>query len=288
MRNAISTGRWAALLAALLLTATGTAHGDNIYRWVDSAGHVHFGDQPSSSARRLVRIGSDHPVIHATVRKVLDGDTIVLGNGVHVRLIGINAPELPHRGHPGQRGGHAATRALRGLIEGKRIRVVPGRDRHDHYGRLLAYLYLPDGTDINKWLLSRGFAHAEVRPPNLAHAKAYFRTEAKARAAHRGVWALAHYRIHPASAAPHYFNTFVRLRGRVIAVSRKSRYTYLTLTGNLVGYLLNARLTGFRHAGRDPMRLRGRTVVLRGWVHRREGVPRILLRDPLQIESVGG
>ena len=50
-----------------------------------------------------------------TVERVVDGDTLVLGNGERVRLIGINAPE---KGEPcfGE-----AKKALQEMVENKQV-----------------------------------------------------------------------------------------------------------------------------------------------------------------------
>jgi len=106
---------------------------------------------------------SCRPSAPGTVERVLDGDTVVLAGGEHVRLLGIDAPEL-HPGRPGHNGpfpepgAEAAAAALRGLVEGKLVRVE--RHGRDRYGRTLARLGLPDGTDVSEELLRRGLVVA--------------------------------------------------------------------------------------------------------------------------------
>ncbi len=78
------------------------------------------------------------------VTYVIDGDTVVVRLGsaepVHVRLIGINTPEIAHFGKPGECFGIRATRLTRRLALGRQVVLRPGRERHDRYGRLLAYV----------------------------------------------------------------------------------------------------------------------------------------------------
>jgi endonuclease YncB( thermonuclease family) len=102
---------------------------------------------------------SPHPSVPGTVEHVVDGDTVILAGGEHVRLLGIDAPEL-HPGRPGhprpfpEPGAVEAAKALRLMVEGQPVRVERrGRDR---YGRTLARLSLPDGTDVSEELLRRG------------------------------------------------------------------------------------------------------------------------------------
>lgn len=91
---------------------------------------------------------------NAYVERVVDGDTVVLGDGSRVRLIGIDAPEAD------EPCGERATEALRDLVEHRVVTLGnPGSVRDsDRYGRLLRYL----DTDIDPAasLLSDGLATA--------------------------------------------------------------------------------------------------------------------------------
>jgi len=87
---------------------------------------------------------------------VIDGDTVVLASGEHVRFLGVGAPE---RGQPGAR---EAGAALRNLLAGKPVGVV--REGWDRWGRTLARLYLADGTDLSAELIARGLARPWPKP----------------------------------------------------------------------------------------------------------------------------
>ena len=89
-----------------------------------------------------------------TVINVVDGDTLEVPNGSRVRLIGIDTPE---RGACGYQG---AADALRLLVEGRAVTLVPGaRDDVDRYGRLLRYVEV-DGVDANLEMILSGRAIA--------------------------------------------------------------------------------------------------------------------------------
>jgi micrococcal nuclease len=90
------------------------------------------------------------------VRHVLDGDTVILQNNQHVRLIGINAPELGKDGAPDQPLATRTRDRLAQLMRGQRVTLAFERERQDHYGRLLAHVYLPDGRDVEEILLREG------------------------------------------------------------------------------------------------------------------------------------
>jgi endonuclease YncB( thermonuclease family) len=68
------------------------------------------------------------------VTRVVDGDTIELGNGETVRLAGIDTPEV------GECGYETATNDLADLVLGKRVRLAMSGEDRDSYGRLLRYV----------------------------------------------------------------------------------------------------------------------------------------------------
>ena len=80
---------------------------------------------------------------------VIDGDTIVI-DGTHVRLAGIDAPELD------QPYGQKAKFALIALCKGKRVTAILSDDMT--YERVVAKCLLPDGTDLSAALVEQGLA----------------------------------------------------------------------------------------------------------------------------------
>jgi len=127
------------------------------------------------------------------VTSVIDGDTVVVrlasGEPVHVRLIGINTPEIAHFGRPGECFGIRAARLARRLVLGRRVVLHPGRERHDRYGRLLAYVRVLGGPDdLEHALLARGAARTLAIAPNVDRAAIYAALESAARRAGRGLW----------------------------------------------------------------------------------------------------
>ncbi|OYZ15655.1 MAG: hypothetical protein B7Y35_06185 [Sphingomonadales bacterium 28-64-96] len=103
------------------------------------------------------------PAIICEAPRAIDGDTIRCANiPVAVRMIGIDAPELP--GHcrkgrsctPGD--GYAAQRALAAMLAAGPVHVHPS-PHNDRYGRLLARLVVA-GADLNCALITAGQAVA--------------------------------------------------------------------------------------------------------------------------------
>ena len=68
------------------------------------------------------------------VTRVIDGDTLELGNGETVRLVGIDTPEV------GECGFDRATQNLVDLALYKRVRLGISDEDRDQYGRLLRYV----------------------------------------------------------------------------------------------------------------------------------------------------
>jgi micrococcal nuclease len=74
------------------------------------------------------------------------------------------------------------------VLEGARVRYVVGREAHDRYGRLLAYLWLGDGRSVNAMLVARGYARTLTIPPNDRYAGDFARLSGDARRRRAGLW----------------------------------------------------------------------------------------------------
>ena len=87
------------------------------------------------------------------VVRVVDGDTVDLGNGETVRLAGIDAPEI------GECGYKRARNTLARLVLDKRVTLGASDEDRDQYGRLLRYVDVT-GTDSGLHLIKDGLAVA--------------------------------------------------------------------------------------------------------------------------------
>jgi endonuclease YncB( thermonuclease family) len=115
---------------------------------------------------------------------VIDGDTINI-SGTHIRLDGIDAPELdqPCTDNRGKTWscGKAATDELKARIRGQELTC--DSKAVDKYKRVVAVCTLRDGSDVNAWMVQQGWAVA------YGYANIYESEEAQARDAKRGIWA---------------------------------------------------------------------------------------------------
>ncbi len=91
------------------------------------------------------------------VVRVIDGETIqvccIFGDRVTVRYFGVDTPEIHHPMKGVERAGKEASEANRKLVDGKTVRLEFDVQQVDRYNRLLAYVYLEDGTFVNAWLV---------------------------------------------------------------------------------------------------------------------------------------
>lgn len=117
----------------------------------------------------LDSLDGPYPVV-----RVVDGDTLILEidqEQVRVRLIGVDAPESvhpdPERNTPQ---GKAAAQYAKGLLEGQQVWLEYDQEPLDHYGRTLAYLYLPSGEMVQELLLESGYAQPLEVAPNTKYA----------------------------------------------------------------------------------------------------------------------
>jgi len=157
-----------------------------------------------------------------TVHKVYDGDTFKTRAGEKVRLLGINTPEIAHGGKPGQPLGKKAKKELLSLIQGKLVRLEFDKDKQDKYGRLLAHVYLRDGTWINAQMIERGWAHQYIFAPNFHHADMLLKKEQAARQKKSGIWNTPRFELLKSNQANEaLIGQFRLISGNVVSIGKK-------------------------------------------------------------------
>ncbi|MCM8770577.1 MAG: thermonuclease family protein [Candidatus Omnitrophica bacterium] len=135
------------------------------------------------------------------VRRVVDGDTLVLETGERVRLIGIDTPEM-HESNKLYRDAQRTKQDIKtiqelgrqsylftkNLVEGKRVRLEFDVEKYDKYKRLLAYVFLADGTFVNAEIVRQGYANLLTIPPNVKYSAFFLKLYQEARQNRRGLW----------------------------------------------------------------------------------------------------
>jgi micrococcal nuclease len=244
---------------------------------------------PASIASHTLPQGCQPPQIdeQVEVSYVYDGDTVKLIDGRRVRFIGINTPEIGHHDTLTEPYAEAARKRLQEALEtsGNRLSLQYGRQRQDHYGRLLAHAYLGNGENVAILLLRQGHATTLVVPPNTAAADCYQNIEREARSAGRGLWQLAAYQPQAAASLPADTRGFRIVQGQVTGIRRSGHQVRIALGG-----LLAARISDTDLANFEPDFLENlvdHTIELRGWIKpERDGLG-IRVRHPAALVLVG-
>jgi micrococcal nuclease len=148
-----------------------------------------------------IPFGRNSDYANILITRAVDGDTLILENNERVRLIGIDNPEMHESNklnRDAQRSGQdvAAIKQLgrqayeftKNLVEGKRVRLEFDVERYDKYKRILAYVYLEDGTFVNARIVAEGYASLMTYPPNVKYADLFVKLYREARQNRRGLW----------------------------------------------------------------------------------------------------
>lgn len=155
----------------------------------------------SQEGKFVIPFGHSYDYRNILVKRVIDGDTLQLENGERLRLIGIDSPEMHESDklyRDSQRSGkdirtikelgRRAYEFTKKLVEGKYVSLEFDVEKYDKYGRLLAYVYLKDGTFINAKIVEQGYANLMTIPPNVKYADLFLKLYREARTRKRGLW----------------------------------------------------------------------------------------------------
>ena len=140
-----------------------------------------------------------------TIIRVIDGDSLLVNEGgtvVNVRLIGIDAPESADSPKAEKdaayrheslseifKSGKEAAKYLKDLVHpGESITLSTDIQAKDAYGRLLAYVYLPDHKLLNEKIIRAGFAIPMTIAPNVRFRKQIQTAYEFALKEKRGLW----------------------------------------------------------------------------------------------------
>lgn len=235
------------------------------------------------------------------VTKIIDGDTIVVEGGYHIRLLGIDADES---GYPCY--GPAKTR-LEELVLSKEVRLEKDETDIDQYGRCLRYIFLDD-QNIDLQLVKQGLAVARFYEPDVKYKDEIIEAEKQAIENEIG----CKWRKTPLS--PMSSKEFEKLTaektglevvfacnagnylGKEIIVEGKIVDTYHDLKSNtvflnfekpypnhcFVGVLFSSDQYKFVQNPEDYYS--NETVRIKGKIEEYKGKPEIILKNPAQIE----
>ncbi len=256
------------------------------------------------------------PAGRATVVRAVDGETLRLDDGREVRLAGVVAPRGYDAGVADAEwpAAEAARKALAAVSEGQTVVLgTTSQVRSDRLGRLIAQVFVLKARDTASAAATAPAVASEVTDRDAAaqeiwvqgqmliqgHARAAQQRDVRgcldellaherpARAAARGLWGIAAYRVREAARLRDQAGLsgrFAIVRGRVAWVADGRTVTALGFTPDATRTRWQARrgLVALIEAhdrdllgsfGGDAKSLQGRQVELRGWVEERLGRP---------------
>jgi len=175
-----------------------------VFIWLDHTTVEHkLQSRPKSEGQLRARDFEKYHGKIFTVVNIVDGDTIDIDipdgkpctrtvqgkyNHTRIRLWGIDTPETKNPKTGVMYFGPEAAEFTKKLALGKQVTVYLEEHRtRGYYGRLLAYVQLPDKSFLNEVLLNEGFAYADTRFRHSLYHK-YKQLEAAARSQKKGLW----------------------------------------------------------------------------------------------------
>ncbi len=150
-------------------------------------------DLTTSKAERAAWPDAPKDAVSAEVQRVSDGDTFVAtvkGRRERIRVIGVDTPESVSPNQPDEPYGEEASDFAKHYLDGETVRLAGDAEPRDRYGRMLAYVWLEDGTFWNALLVAEGYAQQLTVPPNVTYERLFRRLVSEARRQDRGLWAL--------------------------------------------------------------------------------------------------
>ena len=143
--------------------------------------------------RNIPPVIPNNNIIYRRVKRVVDGDTIVLDGNEYVRLVGVNTPEMNYPSGPPELCATEATAFTDSLTDGKDCYLVYNTsvgDSLDRYGRTLAFVHiLPDSVCLNVEIVRAGWSMVYDKYPIRPDYKELLHSaESEAEENGRGLW----------------------------------------------------------------------------------------------------
>ena len=189
----------------------------------------------------------------------------MLEDGRKIRLLGINTPEVKHKGQDTEAGGETAKRWLNEKLKNRKVTLVTDAESTDKYKRTLAHLFTENKEHINLKLVEMGLAAVNIYPPNLVYADELTAAGIRAEKAKLGIWQQAEYAVIPIEQiqADHH-SGWLRLKGRVSVIRSSRKFVYLEFSNRLQARVEKKWLPLFP----DINTYQGKIVEVRGWLNK--------------------
>ena len=150
-------------------------------------------ETPAFSLEGLKEGLAPNKYIKAYISDVTDGDTLEVNfrnKEYKVRLLCIDTPESVKAGVDVQPYAREASELTKKLALHKNARLVFEKGLRDRYGRLLAYIILDNGDNLNALLVRNGYARVEFVSPNKKYKEYFLKLQSQAIKDRVGMWGL--------------------------------------------------------------------------------------------------
>ena len=229
-----------------------------------------------------------------TVIRVSGPNSLILDDGSEVVLSGILMPtalDVPVQTETWQPE-HDAARALGKLVAGQSLQFIAIDRWRDRYGRRRVHAFLSRNNKriwIQSQLVARGLARVIVEDLSDLCASALLNKEREARVKRLGLWQHAAYALRRADRPwqlLRYRGSYQIVEGTIIEVAKLRSRTFMNFGQNrrkdFTAGVFGRRSHNARVEGLPLTALKGRRVVIRGWISWRGG-PFIQLKSMTQI-----
>lgn len=264
---------WIYLL--VLISSASALSATEIYRSVDEKDRVTYSDRPSAGAEPVKIIRQPSRQLYQVAR-VYDGDTIILEDKKHVRLLGVNTPEIESQQRAEEPGGVAAKKWLQAQLQENKVYLEYDQVKRDKYKRFLAHVFLPDGKHLNLALLENGLAVISIIPPNGRYTDKLIQAQQHAEKLKLGIWAMPEYQPRTIDRIANHTKGWQRFTGTPVAIKKSKKYTRLLFNDKVDIRVANNNLNLFPELASYV----GKSLEIRGWVARNKDYYTMLIQHP--------
>jgi micrococcal nuclease len=217
------------------------------------------------------------------IKSVIDGDTVISNNDEHIRLIGIDTPEINYKTGISETGAITAKNYLKDLIQdASSIGMIFDEEKHDKYGRTLAHLFLADGTNIQTMMLLRGKAVPFTFPPNLKYTSCYYQAAETAHSDKQGLWAITKYQPIDSDYLSKDDLGYKTIHGKIKRII-DSKHSQILLFNQTFSAIINkSRLKYFKSM--DINTVLGNQIQIQGELYLQDGKFWMHLKHPLDLK----
>lgn len=196
MKQFKSVAAFLTLIVMLVATSFGLYQQYDQWRHTQVLGTTNTQPSPqseSSSPKPHPGTKDERGFEQVRVVRVIDGDTIELEDGRTVRYIGIDTPETKHPTKGIECFGKEASNRNVELVANQVVQLEKDVSETDRYGRLLRYVWVGD-RQINKQLVSEGYAYASSYPPDIKYQDELRAAQQQAHKQGVGLWEMCEVR----------------------------------------------------------------------------------------------